>query len=295
MAFDTRAVGVFDSGLGGLTSVREIERTMPQENLVYFGDTGRVPYGTRSPETILKYAFDDLHFLENRNVKAVLIACGTVSSIALGALAESTDLPIALGALAESTDLPIVGVVRPASEKAAALAFSDSVRGGKAGRIAVLGTPATAKNGAYEREIHAVAPQAQVLPVACPLFVPLVENGYVEKDDPLTLLAAKEYVEKLKDFQPSCLILGCTHYPLIRKTIESACEKVLGYVPLTVDAGASAVATLGELLEKQGLCAPPEQKGKAAFFVSDETHNFGKTASAFLGRTIEDVTRVDVG
>ena len=282
MAFDTRAVGVFDSGLGGLTSVREIERTMPHENLVYFGDTGRVPYGTRSPETILKYAFDDLHFLESRNVKAVLIACGTVSSIALGTLAESTDLPI-------------VGVVRPASEKAATLAFSDKVCGGKAGRIAVLGTPATAKNGAYEREIRAVAPQAQVLPVACPLFVPLVENGYVEKDDPLTLLAAKEYVGNLKEFQPSCLILGCTHYPLIRETIESACEKVLGYVPLTVDAGASAVATLGELLEKQGLCAPPEQKGKAAFFVSDETHNFGKTASAFLGRTIEDVTRVDVG
>lgn len=281
MAFDTRAVGVFDSGLGGLTSVREIERTMPQENLVYFGDTGRVPYGTRSPETILKYAFDDLHFLESRNVKAVLIACGTVSSIALGALSDSTELPI-------------VGVVRPASERAAALAFSDMLRGGKAGRIAVLGTPATAKNGAYEREICAVAPQAQVLPVACPLFVPLVENGYVAKDDPLTLLAAKEYVEKLKAFQPSCLILGCTHYPLIRETIESACETVLGYVPLTVDAGASAVATLGELLRQKGLCAPPEQKGKAAFFVSDETHNFGKTASAFLGRTIEDVTRVDI-
>lgn len=282
MAFDNRSIGVFDSGLGGLTSVREIEKILPNENIIYFGDTGRVPYGTRSPETILKYSRDDLRFLLKHNIKAVLIACGTVSSIALDDL--SADSPV-----------PLLGVVKPASEMASELAFSK--KSGIQGNIAVLGTQATAKNGAYEREILKCNPDANVFPVACPMFVPLVENGYIdteEKNNPVTLLVAKEYIGKLTEFRPASLILGCTHYPLIRNTIEKACLSVLGYLPEIVDAGACAAGRLKELLDSRGLLSERHEKGNSEFFVSDETQNFSASASAFLGRKIENVTKIEI-
>ncbi len=282
MAFDNRSIGVFDSGLGGLTSVREIERLLPNENIIYFGDTGRVPYGTRSPETILKYSRDDLRFLLKHNIKAVLIACGTVSSIALETLLS--DSPV-----------PLVGVVKPASEMATEMAFSEGE--GIRGNIAVLGTPATAKNGAYEREILKCNPNANIMPVACPMFVPLVENGYIDskaQDNPVTLLIAKEYIGKLSDFRPTSLILGCTHYPLIRNSIEKACIETLGYLPKIVDAGACAASGLRELLERRGLLSDRSEKGKSEFFVSDETQNFSVSASAFLGREIEFVKKIEI-
>lgn len=279
MTYDNRAIGVFDSGLGGLTSVREIERVLPNENIIYFGDTGRVPYGTRSAETILKYSRDDLRFLEGMGVKAVLVACGTVSSIALDILEKESAVPI-------------VGVVKPASKEAVRLSRERS--SGVCGNIAVLGTPATAKNGAYEREILKTQPDARVMSVGCPMFVPLVENGYTEKNNPVTLLVAKEYIGKLSDFAPSAIILGCTHYPLIRETIEGACLEVLGYVPKIVDAGACAAKELSALLSEKGICADEKQSGSSEFFVSDETHNFSETASAFLGRRIDKVSKINV-
>ena len=279
MTYDNRAIGVFDSGLGGLTSVREIERLLPNENIIYFGDTGRVPYGTRSAETIVKYSRDDLRFLVGKSVKAVLVACGTVSSIALDTLEKESAVPI-------------VGVVKPASREAVRLSKKkgDSV----CPSIAVLGTPATAKNGAYEKEILKIEPGAKVASVGCPMFVPLVENGYTPKNNPVTLLVAKEYISKLSGVAPSAIILGCTHYPLIRETIESACLEVLGYVPEIVDAGACAAKELSELLLKEGVCADDKQSGSSEFFVSDETHNFGEIASAFLGRRIDKVSKVNV-
>ncbi len=280
-SYDTRPIGIFDSGLGGLTSVRETEHRMPGENIIYFGDTGRVPYGTRSPETITKYAFDDLNFLLCHNIKAILIACGTVSSIALEALAGSTDVPV-------------IGVVKPASGLAVRLSTEEDVPAERRGRIAVLGTPATARNGAYAAEIGRISPACTVLPVGCPLFVPLVENGYVGEDDPIALLCAKEYVTKLKDFSPACIILGCTHYPLLRRVIEKAALEILGYAPKIVDSGASAVSSLEGLLSENGLRAPDGSTGKSEFFVSDEPQGFVGTASAFLGRKIETVTRIDI-
>ncbi len=279
MTYDNRAVGVFDSGLGGLTSVREIEKLLPNENIVYFGDTGRVPYGTRSAQTILKYSRNDLRFLLTKDVKAVLVACGTVSSIALTELIEESPVPI-------------IGVVKPASRRAVLL--SEKECGGICGNIAVLGTPATVKNGAYEREIKSIKQNAEILPVACPMFVPLVENGYIEKDNPVTLLVAREYARKLCDFRPSSVILGCTHYPLIRKTIETALTQELGYLPKIVDAGASAAEELSLLLSEKGLYADTARKGKSEFFVSDETQNFRDTASVFLGRTISNVARIEI-
>ncbi len=279
MTYDNRAVGVFDSGLGGLTSVRETEKLLPNEDIVYFGDTGRVPYGTRSAQAILRYSRSDLRFLLTHNIKAVLIACGTVSSIALEELAENSPVPV-------------IGVVKPASRQAARL--SEQSCGGVCGRIAVLGTPATVKNGAYVREIKNIKPDAEIYPVSCPMFVPLVENGYIDNGNPVTALVAREYAEKLREVNPSSVILGCTHYPLIRKNIESALSEILGYLPHIVDAGASAALELSDMLCAKGITAQVGRKGQSSFYVSDETQNFSKTASVFLGRKIDAVTRIDI-
>lgn len=277
-----RPIGVFDSGLGGLTSVRELERLLPGEDIIYFGDTGRVPYGTRSAQTVKKYSMDDLRFLLKYGIKAVLVACGTVSSISLSELCEASPVPV-------------VGVVKPASEASCALALE--LKDGNLGErlhIAVLGTPATAKNGAYVREITRICPEAQVLPIGCPMFVPLVENGYTDSDNPVTLLVAKEYIARLCEFRPSAIILGCTHYPLIRGAVERACLEVLGYLPSIVDSGACAAREIAKLLECTGIKRNRAEGGVSRFFVSDETHNFSASASSFLGREIENVTRIEI-
>lgn len=276
--FDNRPIGVFDSGLGGLTSVRVLEKILPGEKIIYFGDTGRVPYGTRSGETIVRYSMDDLAFLIRKNVKAVLIACGTVSSIAMPTLAAMTDVPI-------------VGVVTPACEKACEAAQSKGV--GKMGNIAVLGTQATAKNGAYEAEIKRINPDFRVMTVACPMFVPLVENGYIADGNLITVEIAKEYIAKLSDFSPASLILGCTHYPIIRSNIERACREVLGYCPYIIDAGGCAAEAIKDKMTREESLSD-ESDGGSSFFVSDETQNFTEIASRFLGRSISDVTRIDI-
>lgn len=278
-AYDNRPIGVFDSGLGGLTSVRALGDVLPGEDIIYFGDTGRVPYGTRSRETIIRYSVDDLAFLVRQNVKAVLVACGTVSSIALDTLSAMTDIPV-------------VGVVSPACKKACEIAVKEN--GGVAGNIAVLGTQATAKNGAYAAQIHSENPDFNVMTVACPMFVPLVENGYIEKDNNITFEIACEYIQKLSGFRPSCIILGCTHYPIIRENIERACEKVLGYRPGIVDAGGCAAQAIAEKLKEKNQLSDRGESGKSRFFVSDEIQNFAEIASRFLGRKIDNVTRIDI-
>ena len=276
-AFDTRPIGVFDSGLGGLTSVRALEKYLPGENIIYFGDTGRVPYGTKSRETIIRYSLDDLAFLVRQNVKAVLVACGTASSIALETLRRATDIPV-------------LGVVLSACEKACC----GSGNGGIAGNIAVLGTQATAKNGAYASEIQRINPDYKTMTVACPMFVPLVENGYTDDGNPITIEIAKEYIEKLREFRPQGIILGCTHYPIIRANIEAACLEVLGYVPEITDAGESAAKALAERLKSEGKLRREDTPGSQRFFVSDETQNFTEIASRFLGKSIQNVTRIDI-
>ena len=270
-----RAIGVFDSGLGGLTAVRELKALLPNEDIIYFGDTGRVPYGTHSFRTILKYARDDMRFLDRFGVKAVLIACGTVSAIALDTLTQEFSTPI-------------IGVVEPAAKDACAHT--------KNGRIAVVGTPAAVKHGAYEREIKQQLPQASVLPIACPLFVPLVENGRINADDPMTSLAANEYLSVLQDFQPDVLILGCTHYPLIRGAIEAAASKYCECPVWLVDAGSRGAFAMRDLLANSGMLRPTgtaTHKAVQKFFVSDEIHDFKNIASLFLGEAIEDVTNVN--
>lgn len=266
------AIGVFDSGLGGLTAVKELKKVLPNEDIIYFGDTGRVPYGTHSAETVTKYADEDLNFLLKFDIKAALVACGTVSSIALGYLKEKYTLPI-------------YGVIQPAAASAARLS--------KNKRIAVFGTPATIKNGAYEKELKKIDSQIEVYPIACPMFVPLVEYNYVDRENKVTKLIAREYISKLESARPDVIILGCTHYPIIKDIIYDAACEILGDIKI-VDSGASAASALKNDLFAAGILNNKENKGVCKYFVSDETYDFEKVAGLFLGEKVTDIEKIEL-
>lgn len=267
------AVGVFDSGLGGLTALKELKALLPHETFIYFGDTGRVPYGTRSYETILQYADDDMRFLTSFDIKAAVVACGTVSAIALPTLQKNFSLPI-------------IGAVSPACAAAC--------RGTRTGHIAVFATPATVGKKAFETEIHRLNPSCTVTAVACPMFVPLIEGGYIQTDCPVTRLIAAEYLEKIRGTGADQLILGCTHYPIIRELIADVAREVLGYSPVIVDAGYESALAARTLLEQNGMLNDSAAPGQVRYFVSDETQNFTATASLFLGEPAENVTKVQI-
>lgn len=245
-------IGIFDSGLGGLTAVKEIRRLFPNERLIYFGDTGRVPYGTRSKESICKYALQDMRFLlsQSEALSAVLVACGTVSSVALDVLRAHFSVPI-------------IGVVNPAAEKAVGIT--------KNGIVGIIGTGATIKSGAYEKRIAALDPNIKTVAVPCPLLVPLVENGFIEPDNEVTRLVARRYLAPIKAAGADTLILGCTHYPIIAETIRAELPGVA-----LVNAGLEAAATLAPYVKKH-----PEGGG-VRYFVSDSPDNFVHIASIFL-------------
>ncbi len=254
----TRPVGVFDSGLGGLSAVREIRALLPNEDLIYFGDTGRVPYGTRSRDTVRRYAAQDIRFLlSHADCKAVVVACGTVSANALDALRESYDIPI-------------IGVIDPAVEAAA--------RATRNGRIGVIATPSTIASGAYERALLAKNPDFCVTSQACALFVPLVENGFVDADDPIPYLTAERYLVPIRESGADTLILGCTHYPLLSAVIS----RVLPGVTL-IDTGLEAARSLACLLADRNMGTDSAVPGISRFYVSDEPQNFAFAASRFLG------------
>ncbi len=253
------AVGIFDSGLGGLSAVREIRALLPREHLVYFGDTGRVPYGSRSRETILRYAEQDMNFLlSEARCKAVVVACGTVSANAL-------DL------LTETFDVPVIGVIDPAVDAA--------VKQTKNGRVGVIATPSSIASGAYTRALHAKNPDLCVIGQPCALFVPLVENGFIDPDDPIPALTAERYLAPVRDAGIDTLILGCTHYPLLKPVIRRCLPDVT-----LIDTGMEAARALAALLQKDGLCAPADGgDGDVRYFVSDEPQGFSSAAARFLG------------
>ena len=267
---DQRAIGVFDSGLGGLTAVRELTRLLPGEDIVYFGDTGRVPYGTRSRETIIKYARQDVAFLRQFDLKAIVIACGTVSTTALDILAAENPIPV-------------LGVVEPA-----ALAAARRTRNGK---IGLIGTQASIRSGAYERLIAGSNPEARVLSRACPLFVPLVENGRVEPGDVVIETVAAEYLAPLKEAGVDTLVLGCTHYPLLERVIGA----FMGPEVALINAGAEgARAVAGRLRELEELSDRP--RGSCRYFVSDGVEGFSRLASLFLQQDVSgEVSQVEIG
>ena len=270
-SLDNRPIGVFDSGLGGLTAVRELRRLLPGEDIIYFGDTGRVPYGGRSRETIIKYAREDVAFLTTFPLKAILIACGTVSANALDVLRGENDLPI-------------LGVVEPAARRAAELSRS--------GRIGLIGTQATIRSGVYEQFITALRPGASITARACPLFVPLVENGRFRPGDVVIETVAEEYLAPLRAEGVDTLVLGCTHYPLLREVVG----KCMGPEVKLVDAGAEGAHRTGELLREQAALADPRRQGKCRYYVSDSTEGFASLASIFLGQDVNGlVEQIDIG
>ncbi|MDD5938809.1 MAG: glutamate racemase [Clostridiales bacterium] len=266
---DQRPIGVFDSGLGGLTALKELRQLLPGEELIYFGDTGRVPYGGRGRDTILRYARQDVAFLRTFDPKAIIIACGTVSA---NALAELT----------EENDLPVFGVVAPAAQAAAS-----ATRGG---RIGLIGTAASIRSGAYEREIARLKPEARVFSQACPLFVPLVENGRFLPGDPVAELVAQDYLSPLREQNIDVLVLGCTHYPLLSPVIRAA----MGPEVTLIDTGKACAKEAAEQLARRGLLAE-RARGGCRYFVSDSTEDFARLAGIFLGEPVAGgVERVEI-
>lgn len=269
-------IGVFDSGVGGLTVAREIMRNLPNEKIIYFGDTARVPYGNKSPETIIRYSKQIAKFLVSMNVKAVTIACNTASALALDAVREELDIPV-------------IGVVKPGALAA--------VRQSKTGRIGVTGTTATVRSGLYDKYIRELAPEAEVFSKDCPLFVPLVEQGMI--DDPITISVIHRYLDSLiSENDIDTLILGCTHYPLLLKVIareigghKAGCEAAEGSITLVNPAFETARALKCMLEEKDLLSesTSPAKSSDHSYFVSDGAENFRAFAQEVLEMDVENV------
>lgn len=251
-------IGVFDSGLGGLTVAREIMRQLPNERLVYFGDTARVPYGSKSRETVTRYSRQIVRFLQTMEVKAIVVACNTASAYALDELESEIDIPI-------------LGVVKPGAKVAAEVTRN--------GRIGIIGTEGTVGSGIYTTYIRQIRPDVELIGKACPLFVPLVEEGLWQ--DPVTDEIAMRYLTELIDSGIDTLILGCTHYPLIRDTVA----KIMGDHVTLVNPAYETARELKELLERRqlfSLTAPGLGTNQYRFFVSDGASRFKNFANSII-------------
>ncbi|MFC2171464.1 glutamate racemase [Acidobacteriota bacterium] len=260
-------IGIFDSGFGGLTVFKQVVDVCPEETVFYFGDTARLPYGTKSPTTVTRYALQILDFLTGQGIKFLVVACNTVSANALDVLKESTVLPV-------------VGVTEPGAKKAAA-----STRNG---RIGVIGTEATVSSGAYEGIINNLAPHATVLKKACPLFVPLVEEGWT--DGPITRQVIEAYLSPLKESSIDTLVLGCTHYPLLKRVIG----EYMGTGVTLVDSAEETALEVKRILESQTQVSAGRTPAISEFFVTDSVDKFQKIGSLFLGREIKKIHHIDL-
>ncbi len=249
--FDARPLGVFDSGIGGLTVVRELLSLLPDEELVYYGDVARLPYGNKSPEAVTRFSREIAAFLIGRGVKAIVVACNTASALALPALTAEFDVPI-------------VGVIESGAR--AAVARTES------GRIGVIATASTVRSGAYGRALRAHRPDLVITERACPLFVTLVEEGWTEH--PVTRQVAHEYLAPLEEHASDTLILGCTHYPLLKPVIQAE----MGAGVSLIDSGEETARTVFDLLAERGLRAPAGRKPGHAIYLSDLPVSFRQTA-----------------
>jgi glutamate racemase len=266
-------IGVFDSGLGGLTVLRAIAERLPHEQLVYLGDSARVPYGTRSAQTVVNYARACVRKLREQDIKLLVVACNTVSAVAL-------DL------LSAELDFPVLGVIAPGAHA--------GVRASKSGRLGVIATAGTVLSGAYPRAAAAVSASVQVFTEAAPLLVPLVEEGWLEGDVPR--LAVRKYLRRLVAHDIDALVLGCTHYPLLQPVIESELADLHGSAIPVVDSAHAVASELAEVLQAQQLAAAGTEPGGLRIFVTDMPSKFTEVASRFLGRDVAslDVTAIDL-
>ena len=262
-------VGVVDSGVGGLTVAREIMRNLPSEKIVYFGDTARVPYGSKSKETVIRYSRQIIRFLQEQQVKAIVVACNTASAFALDTVRDEFDIPI-------------IGVIESGAKVAAARTRNK--------RVGIIGTVGTVGSGIHAQYLKKVDPGITVFGKACPLFVPLVEEGWLH--DPVTVEVASRYLKELQDKDVDTLILGCTHYPLIRSTIR----QVMGEEVCLVNPAYETALELGKLLEEQGLSSTgTEQKEfPYRFYVSDLADEFKEFANSILPYDVEMTKKIDI-
>ncbi len=265
-------IGIFDSGLGGLTVARAIYRKLPNESTLYFGDTARVPYGPKSPTVVRRYSLEITEWMVRQGVKAVVVACNTSTAHAL-------DL------LHTSFKIPVIGVIAPGARAAA--------RAGAGRPIGVIATAGTVASGAYERAIHREDPGARVISAACPLLVPFVEEGWF--DHPATRLVAEEYLNPLRDQGIGTLVLGCTHYPLLRPLLS----EILGPSVALIDSAEETARSLAAVLGERGLVGPtrPGGRGDHRVVVSDDPERFGRIGAQFLGEAISlpEVVTLGVG
>jgi glutamate racemase len=259
------AIGVFDSGIGGLTVLHQIIETLPRENTVYLGDTARAPYGTKSVETVLRYSFENSQFLVDKGVKVVVVACNTSTAIALDRLKETLTIPV-------------IGVIEPGVRRA--------VKGTKNKRVGVIGTEATIQSGAYTLALKAADAKIEVYSRACPLFVPLVEEGWTA--NAVVEMTVKAYLGSLKQSGIDTLILGCTHYPLLKKAIR----KFMGGAVRLVDSAEETAKEVERVL-KQAALGRKAGKGGHSFFVTDAPDRFIKVGRRFLGEKVESAVRIE--
>lgn len=261
-----RAIGIFDSGVGGLTVLKAMTQVLPGEQLLYLGDTARVPYGTKSPATVLRYALEAAGFLVEHRVKMLVVACNTASAVAVEEIEQRFSLPV-------------VGVIEPGARKAAA------VTGNR--RVGVIGTEGTIRSGAYSRAIRAVDPAIEVFTAPCPLFVPLAEEGWADHE--VAYLTAREYLAPLMERRIDTLVLGCTHYPLFKRTLQ----QILGPQVQLIDSAEETARLVARLLGDRDVLRSGEGC-RPRYFVTDAAARFERVGGAFVGAELHDVTQVDL-
>jgi glutamate racemase len=262
-----RPIGIFDSGIGGLTVLKEIFEALPQENTIYLGDTARVPYGIRSPETVTRYSFENTRFLSSRDIKLLVIACNTASSVSLDAVRAT--FPV-----------PVVGVIEPGAKAAAAATRKK--------KVAVIGTEATVRSGSYTRAIQAIDSDIEVFSIPCPLFVPLVEEGWTEGR--VTEMVAEKYLSGMKEKGIDTLVLGCTHYPLLKPVLS----RLMGDAVLLIDSAIETAREIGTMLRSHGLMNTSGRPVRHEFYVTDTPQKFLAVGERFLGRSIENIGKIQL-
>lgn len=264
-------LGVFDSGLGGLTVVRALRRRLPSESIIYLGDTARVPYGTRSASTVVRYALGCARLLLDRGVKGIVVACNTVSAVALEMLRVELDVPV-------------LGVIEPGA--------SAAVKAAEGGIIGILGTPGTIASGAYPRAVAAKSTRSEVIGQAAPLLVPLAEEGWTEGEVPR--LVVRRYLEPIVAAKARVIVLGCTHYPLLFDTIQAEAARLAGHPIPLIDGAQATAEAVGSFLEERGELARKQGRGSLELLVTDLPKSFASIAERFLGEPVPKVEQVDL-
>ncbi|MDA8083948.1 MAG: glutamate racemase [Nitrospiraceae bacterium] len=260
-------IGIFDSGIGGLTVLKEIVRRLPGESTIYLGDTARVPYGIRSPETVTRYSFENTRFLLAKGIKLLVIACNTASSVSLDAIRRSVPAPV-------------IGVIEPGARAAASATRNK--------RIGVIGTDATVRSNAYPVAIRSIDASIEVFSLACPLFVPLVEEGWTE--GPVAELTAETYLKEIRQKDIDTLVLGCTHYPLLKDILS----KIMGPGVRLIDSAVETAAAIQDTLEAQSLLRESTDQAGRQFYVTDSTEKFVRVGERFLGRQIDFIRKIEL-